>query len=416
MDNKIFEGIKVAEFSWAVVGPVTSRYLAEHGATVVKIESHSRLDTLRSTSPFADNKPTPDSSMHFGRHNSNKYSVTINLQHPNGRELALKMIRWADIVTESFSPGVMEKFGLDYESAKKVKPDIIYLSSSMQGRGGPHSSYAGYGMNAVNLCGFTEASGWPDEMPTAPFGAYTDYVCCRFNAAALMAALEYRRRTGQGQFIEESQFEAAIHFFSPPIMDYQVNGRTMGRYGNRLPDAAPHGVFPCQGDDYWIAIAVLTEEHWQHFCQAIDRPALAAEERFSSLAQRKNHEDELENIVTAWTLNYTAEQAEANLQKAGVPSNVVEKHRDVYNDPQLESRDYFVPLKHPVMGTQLFEPQSCFILSKTPRQIKRPSPCLGEHNEYVFKDLLGMADDEIASHIIDGSITTEIPGQFKASM
>jgi benzylsuccinate CoA-transferase BbsF subunit len=414
--SDVFEGVKIAEFAWVIVGPSTSRYLAEHGATVVKIESHKRLDTLRGTSPFAGNTPTPDSSMAFGRHNPNKYSVSIDLQHPNGRKLAWKLVQWADILTESFSPGTMEKWGLGYEEVKKVRPDIIYLSSSMQGRGGPHSAYAGYGMNAVNLCGFTEVSGWPDRMPSAPHGAYTDYVNARFNALGLIAALDYRDRTGKGQYIEQSQFETSLHFFSPPIMDYQTNNRVMQRDGNSSPQAAPHGVFACRGDDRWIAIAVLNNDHWQRFCRAIGEPGLSIEKEYATLSDRKTNEDELDKIITSWTMKYAAEEAEKILQEAGVPAHVVEKHSEVYQDPQLKHRHYFVPLEHPVMGRQSYEPQSCFLLSKTPREVNKPSPCLGEHNGYVFKNLLGMSDEEIAEHIVDGSITTELPGEFKVSM
>ena len=159
--------------------------------------------------------------MFFGRHNPNKYSVSIDLQSKGGKELAWKLIKWADIVTESFSPGTMEKWGLGYEDVKKVRPDIIYLSSSMQGRGGPHSSYAGYGQNACNFSGFTELSGWPDRMPSAPHGAYTDYVCARLSGFALLAALIHRRETGEGQLIEQSQFESSLHFLMPAVMDYQ---------------------------------------------------------------------------------------------------------------------------------------------------------------------------------------------------
>jgi len=416
MNEKVFKDIKVAEFAWVIVGPSTSRYLAEHGATVVKIESHKRLDTLRGTSPFADNTPTIDSSMAFGRHNPNKYSVSIDLQHPNGRTLAWKLIQWADIVTESFSPGTIEKLGLGYEDVKKVRPDIIYLSSSMQGRGGPHSGYAGYGMNAVNLCGFSEVSGWRDMRPAAPHGAYTDYISTRFDALALISALDYRRRTGKGQYIEQSQFETSLHFFAPPIMDYQINGRIMARDGNRNPDAAPHGVFPCKGDDNWIAIAVLNEEQWYSFCQAMNRPDLAKRKEYATLPERKKNEDELEKLVADWTRYLIPEELESLLQKVGVPSHMVAKPRDVYEDIQLKDRSYFTPVDHPVMGKQSYEPQSSFILSKTTRQIKIPSPCLGEHNELVFKDLLGMTDEEISEYIADGSITTELPGEFKVSM
>ena len=165
MREQVFEGINVAEFAWIAVGPLSSRYLAEHGATVVKIEAHKRMDVLKRTSPFVNNTPTLDNSMFYGKMNPDKYCVSIDLQHPNGKKLAWKLIEWADIVTEAFSPGTMKKWGLDYEEVRKIKPDIIYLSTSMQGSGGPHSGYFGYGFNAVNFCGFTEITGWPDRIP-----------------------------------------------------------------------------------------------------------------------------------------------------------------------------------------------------------------------------------------------------------
>jgi crotonobetainyl-CoA:carnitine CoA-transferase CaiB-like acyl-CoA transferase len=414
-NKKAFEGIKIAEFAWVVVGPSTSRYFADHGATVVKIESHKRLDTNRINGPFVGGVPTPDGSMFYGLHNPNKYCISIDLTHPNGKKLAWKMIEWADIVTESYSPGTMEKWGLSYAEVKKVKPEIIYFSSSMQGRGGPHSAYAGYGQNAVNFSGFSEVSGWPDRLPSPPYGAYTDYVSCRFAAFALLAALDYRRRTGKGQYIDQSQFESSLQFFAPPIMDYQVNGTVMGRNGNRLFSAAPHGVYQCKGDDRWAAIAVINEEQWRNFCGAIGKADLATQPRFANLKMRKSNEDDLDNLVTQWTLAHTAEEVEATLQKAGVPSNVVEKPSDLYKDPQLAHRNYFVPLEHAVMGKQKYPQQACYIMSKTPRNLYMPSPCVGEHNEYVFKELIKMSDDEIAEHIIDGSITTEFVGRMTSS-
>jgi benzylsuccinate CoA-transferase BbsF subunit len=407
MTNKAFEGIKVAEFAWVVVGPSTSRYLADHGATVVKIESHKRLDTNRVNGPFVNSTPTPDGSMFFGKHNPNKYSVSIDLQNPKGKELAWRLIKWADIVTESFSPGTMEKLGLSYEAVKKVKPDVIYLSSSMQGRGGPHSNYAGYGQNAINFCGLTEVTGWPDRLPSPPYGACSDYISCRFAAFSILAALAYRRRTGKGQYIDQSQFESTIQFMASPIMDYQVNGKVMTRDGNRLPIAAPHGAFQCKGDDRWAAISVMNEDQWQKFCQVIGNPALAKDSKYATLEQRKKNENELEKLVTAWTLQHTPAEVEQLLQKAGVPANVVEKPSDIYQDPQIAHRQYFTPLEHSFMGQQKYEAQACFILSKTPRALDKPSPCIGEHNEYVFKELLKMTDDEVADCLIKGGITTE---------
>src|SRR3972149_2564293 len=249
MDRKKgFEAVKIREWAWAIVGPASSRYLADHGATVVKVESHQRLDVIRTTNPFASGTPDVDGSMLFGKYNPNKYCVSLDLNKPGGQKLARELMTWADIVTASFSPRMMKRWGLDYVNAKKMKPDIIYLSSSMQGNAGPYSSFAGYGYNACSLSGFTELTGWPDRDPASPF-AYTDFICPSLNAMALISALEYRRRTGKGQWIEQSQGEAALQFIAPLIMDYQVNGRVATRQGNRLAHAAPHGVFPCQGDD-----------------------------------------------------------------------------------------------------------------------------------------------------------------------
>jgi benzylsuccinate CoA-transferase BbsF subunit len=382
---------------------------------VVKIESHKRLDTNRINGPFVGGIPTPDGSMFYGKHNPNKYCISIDLQKPGGKKLAWKMIQWADIVTESFSPGTMEKWGLGYEEVSKVRPDIIYFSSSQQGRGGPHSSYAGYGQNAVNFCGFSEVTGWPDRLPSPPYGAYTDYVSCRFAAFSIIAALEYRRWTGKGQYIEQSQFETSLQFFAPPIMDYQINGNIMNRNGNRLPTAAPHGVYPCRGDDRWVAISVMNDTQWSGFCQAMGNPSLSEDNRFITLKDRKMNEDELDRIVSDWTGQCFAVEVEVLLQNAGIPTCIVEKASDLYQDPQLASRHYFTPLQHPVMGLQKYEAQGCFLLSKTPREITRPSPCIGEHNEYVFKELLGMNEDEIAEYLIDGSITTEITGKISSS-
>jgi crotonobetainyl-CoA:carnitine CoA-transferase CaiB-like acyl-CoA transferase len=406
--SDIFKGVKVAEFAWVVVGPSTSRYLAEHGATVVKIESHKRLDTNRVNSPFVNNEPSPDSSMFYGRHNPNKYSVSINMNMPTGKDLAWKLIKWADIVTETFAPGMVERWGISYEDVKKVRPDIIYMSSSMQGRGGPHTSYAGYGQNACNFSGFAELSGWPDRKASQPWGAYTDYVCCRFSAFALIGALIQKKLTGKGQYIEQSQFESSLHFLMPAIMDYQVNQNVMTRMGNRTPLFSPHGVFACKEDDRWAAISVTTEAKWQDFCKAIGNPALGKDQQFATLADRKKNEDKLEDIVNAWTKQHTHQEVEDILQKAGIAAHIVARPSDVYKDKQLDARHYWNPLPHEVMGVQKFEPQSCFIMSKTPRQIKMPSPMLGQHNELVFKEMLGMSDDEIAEHIIDGSITTSM--------
>ena len=409
MSRKVFEGIKIAEFAWVAVGPQSSRYLADHGATVVRIESHTHFDLMRGNSPFPEGEPGLNRSMFYGKYNANKYNASLDLNHSRGRELAWRFIKWADIVTESFRPGNMKKWGLDYESVSKVKPDVIYLSTSMQGQSGPFSQYAGLGNMLAGIAGLAEISGWPDQSPSPPYGAYCDYYCQRFNATAIIAALEYRRRTGKGQWIEQSQLETSVHMIAPLIMDYAINGRIAGRTGNRLPHAAPHGVYPCQGVDRWIAIAIFNDEQWQSFCKVIGNPNWTEDSKFRTLLDRKRNEDELDNLIAAWTCSRQAEQVETSMQAAGVPTSIVEKSSDLFEDVQLKYRSFFKSLNHPEMGKPAYQQQADYILSKTPREITMPSPCLGEHNEYVYKELLGMTDDEIADHIADGSITTGLP-------
>jgi crotonobetainyl-CoA:carnitine CoA-transferase CaiB-like acyl-CoA transferase len=309
----------------------------------------------------------------------------------------------------------MKKWKLDYETVRKVKPEIIYISTSMQGQTGPFAGYAGVGSMISAVAGFGEMSGWPDRMPSPPYGAYSDYFCQRFNSTALIAALDYRRRTGKGQWIEQSQLETSVYFMAPVVMDYGVNGRIAARHGNRLAYAAPHGVYPCKGDDRWVAIAVFTDEQWHSFRQLIGNPAWTEDERFSTLLGRKENEDALDNFVAQWTTGCEAEEVEKALQGEGIPASVVEKNSDLYKDPQLAHRNFFVKVRHPEIGIPAYPQQADFILSRTPREITMPSPCLGEHNGYVYKELLGMTDDEIADCIVDGSITTELPENSRFS-
>jgi len=413
MTKKVFEGLKVVEFAWVAVGPQTSKYLADHGATVVRLESHTHFDLFRGTSPFPQNIPGVNRSMFYGKYNSNKYHATCNLNLPQGRELAWKFIEWADVITESFRPGTMKRWGLDYDSVIKVRPDIIYVSTSMQGQTGPFSQYAGVGSMISAVAGFGEISGYPDQMPAPPYGAYSDYFCQRFLSTTLMAAMDHKQLTGKGQWIEQSQLETSVYFNAPLSIDYEVNGHIAGRDGNRLPYAAPHGIYPCEGSDCWIAIAVFNDDQWQAFCSVLGNPDWTRQEKFSSLLQRKNNEDELDSLIGQWTNTKRSKDIEVLLQDQGVPASVVEKSSDLYQDPQLAHRKFYVKMNHAEMGTPNYPQQADFILSKTPRETIMPSPCLGEHNEYVYKELLKLSDDEISDRMADESITTELPAGFK---
>ncbi len=413
MFKKVFDGLKVLEFAWVAVGPQTSKYLADHGATVVRVESHTHFDLFRGTSPFPQNRPGVDRSMFYGKYNANKYNATLNLTLPQGRELAWKFIQWADVLTESFRPGTMKKWGLDYESVNKVKPNIIYVSTSMQGQTGPFAQYAGVGSMISAVAGMGEISGWHDRIPSPPYGAYSDFFCQRFLSTALIAALDNRQRTGKGQWIEQSQLESSVYFNSTLSLDYNVNGRVAGRDGNRLSYAAPHGVYPSQGEDRWVAISVFTDQQWQDLCEIMGITDLVKLDQFHTLLQRKSNEDELDYLVALWTSKQEATDIEVLLQNKGIPVSKVLKSSDLFEDPQLQHRKFYVRMHHSEIGTPAYQQQADYLLSKTPRETVMPSPCLGEHNEYVYKELLGLSDDDISDRIADGSITIDLPQGFQ---
>ena len=299
----------------------------------------------------------------------------------------------------------MKKLGLDYDSVKRIKPDIIYFGTCVGGQYGPLATFRAYGHQVGALAGVSHLMGWSDRPPAGVPFAYTDWISPRFAVSAILAALDYRRRTGKGQHIDQSQFETTLHFFAPVIMDYAINGRIMERNGNHLPCAVPHGAYRCRGEDRWVAIAVFADEEWQRFCKAIGEPDWTKEPRFATLKARKEHEDELDALVEEWTINYTAEQVMALMQAAGVCAGVVQSTKDLFEDPQLRHREHFRYLEHAVIGKHAYD-NLAFRLSKTPN-CQRAAPVLGAHNEYVLKELLGMGDDEIADLLAKRVITTD---------
>lgn len=399
------EGIKVADFTWVVVGPATTKYLADQGATVVHVESHTRPDPIRVSAPFKDGVPGIDRSGYFTYNNSSKYGISLDLNKPRGQEIGQKLIAWADVVVENFRPGAMHRWGLDYDMVNQTRPDIVYLSASMQGQYGPYSTLPGLGPLANAFAGIYHLSGWPDRGPAAVWGPYTDFVSPRFAVAAIMAALHYRRKTGKGQHIDISQVETVTHLFAPLVMDYTVNRRVANRDGNHLAWAAPHGIYPCKGEDHWCAIGVFTDEDWCAFTRIIGETAWATDPRFASLSTRKEHEEELDRLVGAWTVQYTAEQVEAMMQSAGIAASTVENSRDLFEDPQLKHRGSLHYMEHPVIGRHAYG-RPAFRLSKTPDR-QSAAPALGQHNEYVCKQILGLSDDEIAQLLVDRVLTTE---------
>ena len=398
------EGIKVANFAWVGVGPQGIRNLSCWGATVVRIESHRWPDTTRLMLPFKDGIVSVNNSPWFADINASTYGVSIDLTRPTGLNIAWRLIKWADVMAESFTPGTMKRWGLDYQNVSKVRPDIIYLSTSQMGQTGPLATFAGFGFHAAAMAGFTHLTGWPDRPPAPVAVAFADFLSSRFVAIAILAALEYRRRTGRGQYLEVSQLEAAVQHLAPVIMDYLVNGRSMNRSGNSLPYAAPHNAYPCKGNDRWCVIAVFDDAQWKAFCEVVDQEQIRGP-KFSSLLLRKKNEEELDALIGEWTTNRTAEEIETSLQAVGVPCHVVATMKDTFEDPQIKHRGFLHKLKHSVIGYHTYHGQG-FTLSKT-EGTWRAGPALGEHNEYVFKEVLGMTDDEIAGALVEGGITTD---------
>src|SRR5215831_4094594 len=261
--------LKVLDFCWVAAGPMTTGYLAEYGAKVIRVESRQRPDVLRGSPPLSGKSKGLHRSGYYANYNANKHALGLNLAHPKALPLVKRLVAWADLVTENFTPGTMERRGLGYDDLRAIKPDIIMFSTSMLGRGGPWQSLPGFGAVLSSLSGMTGITGWPDRAPTNPYGAYTDFIVPRFAVAAILAALDYRRRTGIGQHLDMSQLEASLHFIAPALLDCALNGRDGERAGNRDRAAAPHAAFPCRGQDTWVTIACLAEEHWQALKRAM---------------------------------------------------------------------------------------------------------------------------------------------------
>jgi benzylsuccinate CoA-transferase BbsF subunit len=406
MQEQALAGVKILDLGWAIVGSLSTKQLADHGAQVIRIESTTRLDLTRVSRQVSISTATnPDDKPWFTYLNTSKYGMTINLKHPLAHKVLNRLICWADVAMENFTPGTMDKLGFGYKYMSEINPGIIMASGSLYGQTGPLAHEWGVNGTGNALSGRYDLTGWPDREPLEPTSTvFGDAVLPHFIALAIVAALEYRRRTGKGQHIDASMLEMCVYQISPAFLDWQINQHLQTRTGNRNPNAAPHGAFPCVGEDRWCAIAVFTDQEWEAFCRVIGEPPWTKEPRFATLDARKKNEDELEGFVAKWTKGYSAEEVMEKMQAAGIPAGAVQNARDIMDsDPQLKERDFFVPLKHPVLGI-FGHPTPPYKLSKTKAQV-RTSPCLGEHNDYVCTKLLGMSDDEFIGLLQEGVFT-----------
>ncbi|HEY7163038.1 MAG TPA: CoA transferase [Candidatus Binatia bacterium] len=389
------KGVKIVEFAAFAAGPAVGKHLADHGATVVHVESRVRPDGFRTHyPPYKDNIHGLNRSGLFALCNNDKLDVTLNLKKtPAATELAKRMAAWADVVIENFSPGTMSRLGIDYDVLKQVKPDLVMLSTSNLGQTGPHAHHAGFGSQLSSLAGFTHLTGYPGGSPQILYGPYIDYIAVAYGAVAILAALDYRWRTGKGNHIDMAQYETGLQYLAPILLDYKVNGRVADRNANRDTHASPHGAYPCKGDDSWCALSIHSDAEWKTFCDVAGKPEWSADEKFATRASRKANEDELDRAIAAWTSRHTARELMEKLQAAGLRAGVVNTMKDVYTDPQLASRPQWIELEHPEIGKMHYQ-RPPFLLSKTPPGPAKRDPLLAEHNDFFYKELLGLSEEE----------------------
>lgn len=388
-----FDGVNILGFTYAGTANFAMRSLGMHGATVVRVESQTRPCNLRLATPFKDGKPGINRSGFFAMANNDRYSIALNIKHPKARAVLERLVRWADVVVENFTPGTLVRMGLGYEDISATKPGIIMLSISSQGQTGPHQSVASYGPQLQALTGHVNLTGWSDRGPCQIDQSYPDFIAPTYAVTALIGALIYKHKTGKGQYIDCSNLEPAVQWIAPVLLDYSVNQHIQTRAANHVSSACPHNAYRCKEEDSWCAIAVTNEQEWSSFCNVIEKPELKNDPRFATLLHRKKNEDDLDLIINSWTANYTAKEVEQKMQSVGVSAGKVQSLKDMFSDPQLRHRKYFRQLNHPEMGTYHAHAPS-YILSETPAELKLPAPCLGEHTELVCRQLLGMSDKE----------------------
>lgn len=418
-------GVRIADFCWMGVGALATRFLADMGAEVIKIEdgrpTGKRLDMTRRlpiykgepARPVGVEKPNldPNASGMFNNYNRNKLGVAIDMRTTRGRELAERLIAKSNVVTENFAPGVMERWGLTYERVRALSPSVIYARMSGFGHSGPYEEYRSYGPVVQAVSGLSHISGLPGHPPSGWGLSYMDNQAAYYNSNAILTAIYNRNRTGEGTLIDVSAVEAGISLIGPLVLDVAVNGRSTRSAdfptGNRLPDqdAAPHGVFPTQGDDCWIAIAVFSDEEWVRLQEIMGHPAWAGDARFKTLKSRVENQDALDDAMAAWTKNMERHALMHQLQAAGICAAAVQTAEDLIDhDPQIRARGLYCTMDHPVVGEGLFEGIPIHF-SRTHPQFWRSAPLLGEDNAYVLKHIVGVASDEYDDLLNEGVIS-----------
>ena len=373
------DGIRVADFGWRAVAPISARMLGWGGAEVIRVESATRHDGARLTPPLTPNVEGSFNVSHFfNNKNTNKLSVSLNLRDPRGRDLALKLASKCDIVVENFAGGVMERLGLGYDDLRKLRPDIIMISHSFTGIERPLEAHQRPWADGRGDGRDERPLRLPGRAPIAPGQAYTDYIVNPHHSVfALLAALHYRRRTGKGQYIDLAQYESIIHTTGTSILEYTALGQIRNRMGNRSTYAAPQGIYACRPEsvggqslERWCVISIGNDDEWAKLRCAIGRPDLVDNPCYATFEQRKQHEDEIDGILSVWTGDQRAEDVMQRLQSAGVPAGVVQNGRDLFEDPQMQARNHYRKLDHPEAGPTRYDGPP-FTMSGFPLEVRR---------------------------------------------
>jgi benzylsuccinate CoA-transferase BbsF subunit len=396
-------GVRITDLTWAWAGPFATTLLTYLGAEVIRVESQKRPDHTRTRSITTgqlfgglDNSPI------FNYMNQNKFGVSLNLSHPDSVNLVKRLVSISDVIAENMRPGSVDRMGLGYPVLQKINPSIIMLSSSARGGTGPEKTYTGYAPTFGALGGAAYLTGYTNEGPARLLGE-VDLISGTAAALAVLAGLNHRARTGQGQLIDLSSSDVISSLLGEAFMDYSMNKRVQTRQGNRDDIMAPHNCYACQGKDNWVSIAVATDEEWQALCQAIGQPELAKEERFATGFKRWHNQSELDKIISQWTRGKERYQVMDLLQSSGVAAVPVFNCEDVYKDPHLNARDFWHQVEHPLLGKQLMIAPP-WKLSATPAQSHKGAPLMGEHNKFILGELLGLSHAEIQRLIEEKAI------------
>jgi benzylsuccinate CoA-transferase BbsF subunit len=386
-------GYRVVDFSWVWAGPLLGELLADMGAEVIKVETNKRLDSARLTPGRSTVGPETDFVFHSI--NRNKLGITVDMTDPRGAKLIRELISISDVALDNFSPMGLKKLNLEYAELSQANPQLVMISLPAAGQHGPLSNIVTYAPSLGALCGYSSIIGYPGERVLGEQTPYLDVTSSIHGAFAVLSALYYRERTGKGQYIDMAQIEVGASVIGEAFMEYFMNGRVLGTMGNRSPTMAPHNNYPCLGEDRWVSIAVDTEEEWRSFCTAIGNPPWVKEKRFSDKFNRQRNLEELDRLVSAWTINLSNYEVMDILQKAGVAATPCLDLMERFSDPHYAERGTHLQVEHPATGIDIIAGIP-FKLSGTPGEVRRPAPMLGQHNNYVFRELLGRTESEIA--------------------